>query len=584
MAELRDYQKRGMRMLYEWFEKNDGHPCLVMPTGSGKSHIIAQIVKDAMQWSGTRVLMLTHVKELIEQNAAKLRAVWPNAPLGIYSAGLGKRELGEPIIFGGVQSLRNKSELIGFVDLIIIDEAHLINHDAEGGYRRLIADLTAINPDLRVIGLTATPYRLGHGLITDAPAIFSDLIEVVTIEELVHKGQLAILKSKITEARLDVSGVHKRGGDYIEKELQEAVDTAINNSAVVDEIISLAGDRKAWLIFCAGVDHSRHIAELLNDRGIQTACITGATPKAERADILARYKASEIRAVTNANVLTTGFDYPDIDLIAMLRPTMSPGLYVQMAGRGLRLKSHTDHCLVLDFAGVVSQHGPITGVKTPEKKPGNGKGDSPVKACPECHELVAISTRVCPDCGYVFPLQALNNKFELHNDDIMGLKVCPKCRKIHGTLAINCECGYEFDDVDPEDIKRKANSSQREMKVSRWAWFVHKSKGSGKPCLAVTYSSGDSHMTEYFTVWHPGYPGEKSRKTLFNKALGGVYALIDGELEGVDVFGGMVKENGEIDQDKALEFAELVTESVKPPRSITYEYDGKFPRIIKREF
>jgi DNA repair protein RadD len=532
MAELRDYQLRGMRMLYEWFEKNDGNPCLVMPGGSGKSHMIAQIVRDAMQWDGVRVLMLTHDKRLIKQNAEKLREAWPNAPLGIYSAGLGKRELGEPIIFGGIQSLRNRAESIGFVDLIIIDEAHLINHNEEGGYRRLIADLTAINPDLRVIGLTATPYRLGHGLITDAPAIFSDLIEVVTIEELVHKGQLAILKSKITEARLDVSGVHKRGGDYIESELQAAVDTSENNSAVVDEIISLAGDRRAWLIFCAGVQHAEHIAELLNQRGIKTACLTSKTPKAHGDKIIADYKAGGYRAVTNANMLTTGFDYPDIDLIAMLRPTESPGLYVQMAVRGSRLKSHTDHCLVLDFAGVVSRHGPITAVNPPTKK-GDGSGNAPVKLCPECSELLAISARVCTDCGYEFPPPE-KPPLVLHDDDIMGLD---KQRGI-------------------------------KMDVTRWVWFVHKAKKSDKPCLAVTYSGHNGqHITEYFTIWHEGYAGSKSRKIFFNEAIGGALS----------------EKKHLLLVEHALEYAEIFTAFI-PPRSITYEYDGKFPRIIKREF
>jgi DNA repair protein RadD len=170
---LRAYQQRAIDQLYDWMKNNEGNPCLVLPTGSGKSHIIAAICKDALQnWPETRILMLTHVKELIEQNAEKLRSLWPGAPMGIYSASIGKRELGEPITFAGIQSVRNKARMIGGVDLIIIDESHFIGHKDEGGYRKLIAELTEINPHLRVIGLTATPYRLGHGLITDKPAIF----------------------------------------------------------------------------------------------------------------------------------------------------------------------------------------------------------------------------------------------------------------------------------------------------------------------------------------------------------------------------------------------------------------------------
>jgi len=192
---LRDYQQRTINQLYEWFGKNKGNPCLVLPTGSGKSHIVAALCKDAVQkWPETKILMLTHVKELIEQNAEKMRQHWLGAPLGIYSAGIGKRDLGEPITFAGIQSVRTKSAALGHIDLVIVDECHLISHKNEGGYRTLLDELKVINPELRVIGLTATPYRLGHGLITDKPAIFDDLIEPVSIEELIYKRHLATLR------------------------------------------------------------------------------------------------------------------------------------------------------------------------------------------------------------------------------------------------------------------------------------------------------------------------------------------------------------------------------------------------------
>ena len=145
---LRDYQRRAIDQLYAWFSKNPtGNPCLMLPTGAGKSHIVAALCKEALQlWPETRVLMLTHVKELIGQNAEKMRQHWPGAPMGIYSASLGKRQLGEPITFAGIQSVRTKAQQLGHVDLVIIDECHLVSHKDEGGYRKLIADLREINP------------------------------------------------------------------------------------------------------------------------------------------------------------------------------------------------------------------------------------------------------------------------------------------------------------------------------------------------------------------------------------------------------------------------------------------------------
>lgn len=523
---LRDYQARTITTLYDWFESgNKGNPCIVLPTGSGKSHIVAALCKDALQnWPETRVLMLTHVKELIAQNAEKMRQHWPNAPLGIYSAGLRSKRI-DSITFAGIQSVRDKADQIGFVDLVIIDECHLVSHKAEGGYRQLIADLQTTNPAMRIIGLTATPYRLGHGYITDPPALFNDLIEPVTIEELIYKGFLAPLRSKVTETKLDAKSVHKRGGEYIEKELQAAVDKEPLNVAIVDEVIALAGDRKAWLFFCTGVDHAYHVADALSARGISAACITGKTPAGKRARIIADFKSGRLRALTNANVLTTGFDYPDIDLIAMLRPTMSPGLYVQMAGRGLRPKSHTDHCLVLDFAGVVQTHGPITAVQEPRRK-GDGSGDPPVKVCDDCGELVHISARKCPACGSDFP-HPKKEEPTLHDDDIMGIDAL-------------------------------------ELTVSEWTWRVHVSRSSGKEMLKVSYYGdlAQKPVTEYFPVTHDGYAGRKARDSV------------------IAIF----QESGAKHLGETLEEAVAGLNEGTPPMSIAYKMDGKFHRVLKRSW
>jgi len=186
---LRDYQRQAIDSLYDWFRKNDtGNPCLVLPTGAGKSVILAELCRDALSsWPGTRILILSHVKELLEQDAEKIRILWPDAPLGIYSAGLGCRDV-DAITVAGIQSVYRKASEIGYVDIAIVDECHLLNHKDEGMYRNLLNELEAINPSLRVIGLTATPYRLGHGLITEGGALFNALIEPVRIGELVERG------------------------------------------------------------------------------------------------------------------------------------------------------------------------------------------------------------------------------------------------------------------------------------------------------------------------------------------------------------------------------------------------------------
>ncbi len=532
---LREYQQRAIDMLYAWFEAGGrGNPCLVLPTGSGKSHIVAALCKDALQnWPETRILMLTHVKELIEQNAEKMRLHWPGAPMGIYSASIGKKQLGEPITFAGIQSVRSKARQLGHIDLVIIDECHLVNHKDEGGYRTLLADLKAINPALRVVGLTATPYRLGHGLITDKPALFDALIEPVSIEELIFKGYLATLRSKVTRTKLDTSGVHKRGGEYIEAELQAAVDTEENNQRVVREVVELAGDRKAWLIFCAGVQHAENVAEILIENDIPAACVTGETPKKERERILSDFKAGRLRALTNANVLTTGFDHQGIDLIAMLRPTMSAGLYVQMAGRGMRVSEGKQDCLVLDFAGVVATHGPITAVQPP-KRGGDGNGEAPVKVCDNCGELCHLSLRECPACGAQFP-EPQRKKLTLHDDDIMGLE-------------------------------------GQELEVSSWMWRKHTSRASGKQMLACTYYGpglAGAAVTEYLPILHEGYAGDKAMRQLLTMA---------------NSSGAHLAEAAHLEGSEGLDYLAVQMSNSKPPSSIEYRLDGKFHRVLKRSW
>ncbi len=533
--QLRDYQQRAIEMLYKWFEQHDsGNPCLVLPTGAGKSLINAAIIRDALtEWPRTRILMLTHVKELILQNADKLLTIWPDAPLGIYSAGIGRKQLDEPVTFASIQSIWKHASRIGHIDLVMVDECHLISHHDAGQYRSFLAGLKQINPDLRVVGLTASPFRLGHGMIHEGDdTLFDDLIEPVTIEDLVHGGYLAPLRSKHTGHQIDVSGVAKRGGEFVAGALERAVDTLDNTNAIVKETLARAGHCRSMLFFCTGVDHAEHMAAALCLHGVQAECITGKTPANERSQIIAAFKSGHLRALTNANVLTTGFDAPNIDCLVMARPTMSPTLYLQMAGRGMRLKDHTDHCLVLDFAGNVRRHGPITAVEPAEK----GNGPAPMKDCPKCNEIVPAATRVCPSCEHEFPAPALPEEKQakepprLYNDDIMG-------------------------------------TAPLEMAVNKWRWRKHIGKTSGAEMLAVTsYGAHDISLmvTEYMPVLHDGAFGIKMR------------ALVAGIAD--------QSKADKWDQDATLDAAAAALEMGRPPTKIKYRRDGKFYKVLGRSW
>ena len=533
--QLRPYQQKAIDALFAYFDHNKtGNPCLVLPTGAGKSHVVAAFCKNVVQtWPDQKILMLTHVKELIEQNAEKMRQHWPNAPLGIYSAGLNRREVSS-ITFGGIQSLRNKAQILGHIDLILVDECHLIGHDAEGGYRELIADLTVLNPHLRVIGLTATPFRLGHGYIHEGDnVIFTHLIEPVLIEDLINDGYLAPLRSKPTSVKLLTDGVKKRGGDYIESELQKAVDTQPLNTGVVEEIIHYAYNRKSWLVFCAGIEHAQHITDELLQRDIKAACVTGKTPAGERARILQQFKSGDIQAVVNVSVLTTGFDAPNTDLIAMLRPTESPSLYMQMVGRGLRLKDHCTDCLVLDFAGNVSKHGPVTAVAAPDERK---TGEPRTKECPDCEEILAKNALVCHCCGLEFAppepkvIEKKEADLRLRDDDIMG-----------GVQTMN---------------------------VSDVAWSVHTSKTSGIQMLKARFYGGltDPSVDAYYGVY--GYDDKPYYR---NKCRQTVSRFLVNEWDWINTdFDSLPNLASDLDSDK---FG-------RAPLAIEYKRNGKFYNIL----
>jgi DNA repair protein RadD len=532
--QLREYQSRALDMLYAWFEKNhSGHPVLNMPGGSGKSVVIASLAKDALQnWPDTRILMLVHSKELILQNADKLRKLWPGAPLGIYSASVGKRQLDEPITYAGIGSVAKRAKEIGHIDLCIIDEVHAVSTAESGIYRKLIADLLEINPAMRLVGLSASPYRLGQGLITEGPtAIFSEILEPVSIEELVFKTHLVPLRSKVTKHKLDTDGLHKRQGEYIASEMEAKFNTDDHNSAVVQEIIEKASNRAHWLIFCSGVAHSEAVAECLRLAGIPAEALDATHSKSERERKLADFESGKLRALCNVGILTTGYDFSALDCIAFLRSTMSPGLYLQMAVRGMRPHPGKTDCLVLDFAGVVATHGPITAVQPP-KRGGDGNGEAPVKVCDNCGELCHLSLRECPACGAQFP-EPERKKLTLHDDDIMGLE-------------------------------------GQELEVASWMWRKHISKASGKLMLACTYYGpglAGAAVTEYLPILHDGYAGDKAMRQLSTMA---------------DAAGAYLGGASGLDTDQGLEYMAAQMRSSKPPQRIEYRMDGKFHRVLRR--
>lgn len=499
------FQEAGVDAIFDYFRANrKGNPAVAMPTGSGKSVVIGRFIERVFQlWPAQRFLITAHVKELVEQNADKLTRIWPNAPIGVFSAGLDRRDTAHPIVFGGIQSVINSVEMFGHRDLLIVDEVHLISPDDDTRYRQLITYLTAVNPYLRVIGLSATCFRMGLGMITDGGImtdICYDLTDYESFQRLIAEGYLAPLTPKRTRTNLDVSNVGVHKNDFAQKALQAAVDTQEITYNALRELCEHGQDRRKWIVFASGIEHAEHCAEMLNSFGVPTAAIHSKITKEERDNRLKAYRNDELRCITNNNVLTTGFDHPPIDLIGMLRPTMSPVLWVQMLGRGMRPSPETGKtdCKVLDFAGNTRRLGPIDDPRIPRKK-GEGAGEIPIKICEACGTYNHLRVRFCTCCHNEFEFETkivasaatdeiMSSEFPIIETFNVGWMLCHPhiSRAGDKMIVVTYNCGIRSF---KEYFNFEARSSMSRHSAHDWWRRLHTSEPPPTNDLALMYAS-----------------------------------------------------------------------------------------------
>ena len=532
--ELWWYQSEAVAAVWKHLREKTGNPVIELPTGAGKSYVIAELVRQSVgQWNG-RILILQHVKELIQQNADKIQKLCPTIRIGLYSAGLNQRETGTPVVVAGIQSVYDKSDELGHFDLILIDEVHLYPDSGAGMYRQLIESFRRDDINIPVVGLTATPYRTASGPICTPDGTFNEICYSVSVKTLINQGYLSKLIGRRAATEIDVGGLAVRGGEYADDEVAGRLMAAGVVGQATDELITQCVDRRSVLVFCQTVAHAQSVAgwlrfgilgreeraeaELLPatdptrdshfdlgpeplaspllriaadwlddfghpttylrryiDTGEETvAPVFGETPSDARASTLAAFKAGQIKYLVNVNVLTTGFDAPNVDCVAIMRATLSPGLLYQMVGRGFRTCEGKDNCLVMDYGRNFERHGPVDDIR-PRPKGKATEGDVPQRTCPECRVVVAPAVTTCPGCGYVWPVEAR----ELTHD---------------GSASGEPLSGTNADTDDPKA-------------VTGVEYRLHTKKGATEDApktLRVTYKCGFSeYVSEWVCIEHP---------------------------------------------------------------------------------
>ena len=430
MYKLRPYQQEAVENTIRFFQKKRDPAVIVLPTGAGKSLVIAELAKIAKG----RVLVLAHVKELVEQNYEKYKSYGLDA--GIFSASLGKKDWNQKAIFGSIQSVaRAPEEFFSEFSLLIIDECHRVSEEGASQYQEVIQKIRERSPAICILGLTATPYRLGLGWIyeyshtgelkTEQQRFFKQCVYELPLSYMIkNKFLTQPVKVDIPVTCYDFSELTEKNRMYTAAEVEELLKNQKRlTPLIVNNIVDITErfNRKGVMIFSATVKHAQEILSSLPEG--EARLVLGDTDMASRDQIVDDFKRRQFKYLVNVSVLTTGFDAPHVDVVAILRPTESNSLYQQIVGRGLRLNPGKTDCFILDYTGMGHD------IFTPEigdKRPGK--------------ETVPVSV-ACPQCGFE------NNFWGIMNLDgelieHFGRK-CRGAKQNPATMSISV-CGFRF--------------------------------------------------------------------------------------------------------------------------------------------
>lgn len=511
---LRDYQQHAVRAVVHYFRRQSEPAVLVLPTGAGKSLVIAELARLARG----QVLVLTHVKELVEQNYLKYCSYGLDA--SIFAAGLGRKENQHQVVFASIQSIsRNLAEFANTFSLLVIDECHRVPEDTDSSYQKTIAHLKSVNPNLKILGLTATPYRLGTGFIyqyhakgqvkTDEPRFFRFCIYELALKTLIDRGYLTppqLLDAPVLS--YDFSGLTPTLQGFRPDELAQVIDRQKKiTPQIVAQILHYSQQRHGVMIFAASTSHARHILSLLPAQ--QSALVLADTPAAERRQIIENFKQQQLKYLVNVSVLTTGFDAPHVDLIAILRPTESVSLYQQMIGRGLRLSPGKTSCLVLDYAGNlydlhqpdIQEHAPDPAVKPV------------IVPCPLCQFQNEFWGKADPN-GFVMEHFGrrcqgfrLNENGQVQRCDFrFKAKYCLECGTEHDIAARQCrQCGVDL--VDPEKKLKEALGLKDALIFAPHQMLFSRHQTDKGTSLKVSYIGAEGEQIHEF--WPLKTPAQK---------------------------------------------------------------------------
>lgn len=550
----RPHQTKCVSDIWSYLTNATGDPVAVQPTGSGKSLITAMLA-DEISKASRRMVILAPKRELVEQNYEKICLLNPSADAGVYCAGLKRKDTDNDIIYATVQSVFRRPLDFGFRHMVVVDEAHMIQSGDQGMFHEFFHGLRINNPSMRIVGLTATPYRLDSGLIYGGDDnLFDDVCHATGIPELLDNGYIAPIRAASVK-QISMSGIKKVAGDYDKRAMAERFGETLTDAVRETVDVANAERRHHCLVFGVNVDHANSVAAAITEiSGEEARVITGDSPLLMRDACIRDFKSGALRWLVSVDTLHTGFDAPSTDLISVMRSTQSPGLFYQLCGRGFRLADGKDDCLLLDFGGNLARHGALDsedyGKEALKKKNGDEavEGKCPMKTCGFCKNEIPAMCKRCPECGAVQP----ESESEMHESEAESY-----------AAALECQATGDRGDQPSQSVRRLAVDGVR--------YFVHQKRGASKAdprTLRVEYQcyevdgkgerQGDvgESVSEWICIEHSGWTRMKAEQW-WNKRS---------------------QQACPIDTDDALYVANKG--GLAHPMFIDVERDGKYDRIV----
>jgi DNA repair protein RadD len=536
---LRPYQQEAVDAIVSSLNAGKMSVCVNMATATGKTATLSALAQRFVA-KGHSICVVTHVQELVGQILRTAQNFMPPEDIGVQAASLGRKDPPRKFQICQIQTVGRRPEMIGPRRIMIVDELQMINAE-EGQYRKVLEALRVMTPDMRLVGLSATPWRMKTGLAYGPDKLFEECVYRYGMKQGIAEGYLTPIIGKTGDKDFKVEGVAMRGGDYKPDELEAFMSDQGKVDRAVLDLVARTADRQQILVFSTGLKHSAMIADALRKNGQSVETVDGTMPDGQRKGVLQRFRDRQIRFLANANILTTGYDDTGIDGIALLRPTRSSGLLLQIAGRGLRLDPRKKDCVFLDYTGTLQYFGPLDTIEesVTDKRKGK-KGQAPTKVCPTCDTVLPASATLCPTCGQTFARSLKHNEVA---DDSPVMSDTP----------ITWACS---------GIRARPHQKQGKPMTLRLDYLDHLGMPMASEFLSI---SPEANLYAY----------KKSLKELANwrdspfRMMGDTLYLRggDGQLKGVTV-------------DGILAAATTLT----PPTSITTVRDGKYVRITRKEF